>query len=187
MEKRILVGLSIAILTSTSIVAQSSKFKHFKVDLGVATMITTNPIVDKGMGFYFSPIFNATNRLSVGARFGFNYLSIEPITTGIGYMDFGIIGFSSFLIVGDYYLSIEHVRAFIGLGFGFYRQREMLMTTSLFPANLINPRKSNIGIMPRLGFNVGHFKMTIAYNSNGYELFNYVDVTLGMDIGGGSR
>ena len=115
MKKEILFGLSIAIITSTSMYGQSSKFKPIKFDIGLTTMITTSPIVEKGMGIYFSPIFNASNRLSIGPRFEFNYLSREPVTTGVNYTDFGIIGFSSILLVGDYYLSTEYVRAFFGI------------------------------------------------------------------------
>ena len=177
--------LVLAIFFTFSAIAQTSIFKPFKVDIGIEFVISTNDEASTGMGFYISPIYNASDRVSIGARFGFTYTGSGTINVGIGSVEIGATNLFSFLMVGDYYLSSERVRPFVGLGFGMYKRSEATVRTGRGLVDISRNAKTNFGVKPRIGLNVGHFKMTVDYNFTGDQIYDYIGFTVGVDIGGG--
>ena len=183
MKKIFIISLAISITTFSQ--AQSTIFKPFKVDTGIEFVIPTSNEAGSGMGFYISPIYNASDRLSIGPRFGFSYAGYGTLNVGIGTVEIEGTNMFSFLMVGDYYLSTERVRPFVGLGLGMFRRSEASIRTGIGVVDISREAKSNFGAKPRIGLNVGHFKMTVDYNFTGDQIYDYLGFTLGFDIGGG--
>lgn len=91
----------------------------------------------------------------------------------------------------DYYFIIGGFRPFVGIGYGLY----------YFPDTKNNYEKiSNTGILARVGFEGGHFRLGIQYNhisrnpklngnsiSRGRENWAYFDLKLGVVIGSGNK
>ena len=185
MKKGLLLILFAIGLSFSMAIAQPTIFKPFKVDTGIEFNITTSSEAGSGMGWYISPIYNATDRLSIGPRFGFGYIGNGTINVGIGNVEVGGTYLFSFLMQTDYYLSTERVRPFVGLGFGMYRRSEATLETGIGIVEFRREAQSNFGVKPRVGLNVGHFKMTVDYNFTGEHIYDYIGFTLGVDIGGG--
>lgn len=165
--------------------AQSRVFKPFKVDFGMTTVFPTEGISGNGNGMYFSPIFNLTDKFSVGPRIQFAYTTEKNNGYISSYLNNEITDLFSFLSVSDFYFSKNRARFFIGFGFGLYTQTKNYKTISLRSIDFYSESMASFGIMPRFGFNVGHFKMAAQYNLTGEEMYNYLDFTLGLEIGGG--
>jgi hypothetical protein len=180
----ILLVLSL-FLPFSGIIAQSREFKPFKVDFGITTVFPTEGISGNGNGFYFSPIFNLTDKFSTGPRLQFAYATHENKNYISSYLNNEITDLFSLLSVSDFYLSKDRARFFIGFGFGLYSQIQTWKTISLRSIDFYHESLLSLGIMPRFGFNVGHFKMAAQYNITGPSMYNYLDFTLGLEIGGG--
>jgi hypothetical protein len=164
---------------------QSRIYKPFKVDVGMSTFITTDVGTGNGTGFYFHPIYNLTDRFSFGPRMEFGYVLQDDPNFISAALNNGVMSMFSFQAVSDYYLSTERARFFLGLGFGLYWQALFFQNYSSpqFDANQLS--HLSLGLNPRIGFNVGHFKMAANYNMTGDILYNYLNFTLGLEIGGG--
>ena len=185
MKKLSLVIVLLASTLSNDLYAQSSIFKPFKVDMGIDFSFTTKDELSSGMGFYISPIYNVTDKLSIGPRFGFGYAGGGNIQFGPGSVKVGSTSMFSFLMVGDYYFSTEKVRPFVGLGLGMYKRGEASIETGIGYVDISRNAKANFGVKPRIGLNAGHFKMTVDYNFTGEGIHDYIGFTLGAEIGGG--
>lgn len=185
MINRIILTLIFLSVFCCHLVAQPTIFKPFKVDTGIEFIISTSEETGGGMGWYISPIYNVTDRLSIGPRFGFSYAGSGSIDVGVGSVKVGASQLFSFLMVTDYYFTTERVRPFVGLGIGMYKRSEAKIETGAGIVDLSINAKTNFGIKPRIGLNVGHFKMTIDYNVTGDQIYDYIGFTLGADIGGG--
>jgi len=97
-----------------------------------------------------------------------------------------IAAIGSFTLLGQYYLSDHRCRPFIGAGFGIYPSGEY---------NVESGSVSPFGVYPRLGFDVGHFSMSMDYNlillPKAFQLedftYSYLGIRLGVYIGGGKK
>ena len=185
MKKSYFITFFLTAIFTNCVFAQSELFRPFKVDTGIEFNISTNEEASNGMGFYISPIYNPTDRLSIGPRFGFGYTGSGTINLGIGSVEVGATHMFSFLMLVDYYLSTERVRPFVGMGIGMYKRSEATIKTSIGLVDISRNAKSNFGVKPRVGLNVGHFKMSVDYNFTGDQIYDYIGFTLGVDIGGG--
>jgi hypothetical protein len=153
--------------------------------MGMSTFITTDVPTDNGTGFYFHPIYNITDRFSFGTRMEFGYVLIEDSNIIAAAFNNGMMSMFSFQAISDYYLSKERVRFFLGLGFGLYRQALIFQDISNIQIQSNPLSDISLGLNPRVGFNVGHFKMAVNYNMTGEILYDYLNFTLGLEIGGG--
>ena len=96
--------LLIVIVSANSLMAQPVIFKPFKVDTGLEFNFSTDNEVGSGLGFYISPIYNATDRLSIGPRFGFGYTGSGSINVGVGNVEIGTTYIFSFLYACRFFL-----------------------------------------------------------------------------------
>ena len=190
--------LSFFMLFSTNLYAQINE--GFKVDwgfgygfggkskqiivssIGEAELINTGRA---GIGVYIEPRYGLNDRLTLGLRFGGdilgsgNYEDVEgkPVT-----VDLSISGLSSYLVTGEYNFTTNKVRPFGGLGLGLYSGESVSLGTS----GLGTTKSSGLGVMPRAGVNLGHFRMILAYNMPlKKELPKYFLFTIGFEFGGG--
>lgn len=185
-KSRIFTLLAILNVYVTSY-SQSSVFKPFKAEFGISRALTLNEPRNNGIGLFINPMYNVTDQFSIGPRFCRLLVSTEGINYGAGYMDDWLVDYSSILLVGDCYLSTNHARVFLGFGIGIYKKKESFMVSSFLGGVGFDEYKtSKLGIMPRIGFNIGHFKAALNYNFTG-GIYNYLSISAGIEIGGGYR
>ena len=187
MKKAIIIVYIFCFIIVFNSFAQSRIYKSFKVDLGINTIITSDVATGNGMGIYIHPILNVTDRFSFGPRLEIGYVTIDDTDFVSATFENGVVDMFSFQAVSDYYLSKERVRFFLGLGFGLFRQTLLLHDFTSFQIRVDRISEVNLGLNPRFGFNVGHFKMAVNYNLTGEFMYDYLGFTLGVDIGGGRR
>ncbi len=160
---------------SISMVTSAQEFKKFKVGLGLG---------------YASPV-SGTNTTTIG-----DLLTIEPayrisdeVAIGLRYegallvdYDFFFTYYDSYTLNAQYYFSSNKFRPFVGAGMGIYS----------ITSDYLETTESNLGFYPRVGFDLGHFNVTLDLNliatSNGsiYEISsNYLGIRVGGFFGGG--
>ncbi len=185
MKKSYILILIFYVSAVLTVPAQSRIYKPFKVDMGMSTFITTDVATNNGTGFYFHMIYNLTDKFSFGPRMELGYVLQDDPNLIAAAFNNGVMSMFSFQGVSDYYLSTERVRFFLGLGFGLYRQTLIFQDVSSLYFGTDELSFVSLGLNPRVGFNVGHFKMAANYNMTGEILYNYLNFTLGLEIGGG--
>ena len=99
---------------------------------------------------------------------------------------------SSYLVTGEYYFSNNSFRPLAGLGTGVYSMGSISTSTSDdgFEDGTVDVG-TRFGIAPRVGFEVGHFRMGLEYNliTGQPKDFNrnYFSTKIGFFFGGGKR
>ena len=127
-----------------------------------------------------------SDALAIGLR-----IESAIITRGysedIGSLELDVAGIGSYTLNGQYYFSNNSFRPYVGLGFGLYT----LAAVSVGDVTALEA-ESKFGVYPRLGFDWGHFNMSIDYNmipksdvGEGSFKNSYIGVRLGVSIGGG--
>lgn len=182
--------LLFAALTGLTLMArgQVSTYKAFQVNLTTGLDV---PLYGKGTSSEvvgaIEPQYHLSDKFTLGFRieeadFTFN---IDPEETFI----FGTVDklhgkVISYCATGQYYFS---KRAFIGGGLGYFKPS--LINTNTDPnANAVTVynNTSKFGFFPEIGFEGGHFRMSIDYNVAGNNS-NYLAFNIGFFIGGGKK
>ena len=179
--------------------SHAQEFSAFKVDLGLGYAFGGSTKFEGGLEqtgraglvFYFEPRYGISDQVTLGFRLGGDILASG--TYKLNGMDaddlFGslsISGISSYLATMDYYFSTNTFRPYAGLGVGLYSGESATLTSALLDAEA--EKQSGLGVMPRLGANIGHFKMVLSYNLPFEEkLPKYLSFTLGVEFGGGRQ
>ena len=106
--------------------------------------------------------------------------------------DISISAISSYLVTGEYYLSNNSFRPLVGLGTGIYSMGSVGVSSSQSGVEDATVDVGNrFGVAPRIGFEVGHFRMGLEYNliTGQPENFNrnYFATKIGFFFGGGKR
>lgn len=161
----------------------------FKVDLGVLV----GDVTDHNIGLmapYIEPKFNINNSLSVGLRVEYVFYSkaefIEFNPNDPYLSDFDSDGWTfSVVPTCDYYFNDYFVRPFIGLGAGIYTMYNAKQNSYLN----FNEYELALGYVPRIGFNIGLFRIACEYNIIWSEVanLNYLSLKFGYEIGGGKK
>ncbi len=159
------------------------KLYRHEISLGIAKPFNS------GLGFSFAtePKFAVIKKLAVGLRLeGLIWLDTDNQAT-LGYSE----SFSYSLVpTVDYYFTKSAFRPFVGVGYGLY----FYSKSSSYYENANNP-----GMLARVGFEAGHFRLGIQYNhitrnykpngnSSGHSVnWGYFDLKLGVVIGSGNK
>ena len=138
-----------------------------------------------GPGFYVEPKYQANDRISVGLRLESTFLTSGSITVGPGSFDLEAASVFPILLTGDYYFTTEKVRPYAGVGLGVYIKDETSIDSDIGVVSFDLGSKTNFGVAPRLGLNVGHFKLAVIYNFTGDGIADYLGINVGAEIGGG--
>jgi outer membrane protein W len=147
-----------------------------------------------GVLLYLEPAYRLQDQLLVGIRF-------EAAAVVRGYdanVETGSVSASlsgSQGLFGQYYFSNETFRPFVGFGLGL---NKIATAAATFNGEAFaGISESKFGFFPRVGFDAGHFTLSIDYNligastltgTSGTELKtknNYVGIRFGGFIGGG--
>jgi hypothetical protein len=158
--------------------ANAQEYKTFRVILGLgyATPLTANNKSIVGDIFTIEPSYRISDDIAIGLR-------IEGAV--LIDIDLGEVNYDSYTLNGQYYFGETKFRPFVGAGLGWYR-------VVVWDYNVVTTSK--IGFYPRVGFDVGHFNVTLDYNItttyNGavFEISdNYLGIRLGAFFGGGKK
>ena len=191
MKKTLLFIISLFAIT-TAVQAQSTMYKPVKVDVALGYGFGNA----KGIVFAIEPKYNIQDQIAVGLRMEGAILgNIEAETDASGTNTDATIdlsAISSYLLTGEYYFSNSSFRPLAGLGFGAYSMGSIQAGTS---DDGVEEGKINVGtkfgVAPRVGFEVGHFRMALEYNliTGQPKDFNrnYFATKVGFFFGGGKR
>jgi hypothetical protein len=182
--------LLFAVLIGLTLMArgQSATYKSFQVNLmsGVDVPLYGNGTSSDLVGA-IEPQYHLSDKFTLGFRIEEADLifNIDPENTFIFGTVYKLHGHvTSYCTTGEYYFS---KRAFIGGGLGFFKPS--LINTNTDPnANAVTVynNSSKFGFFPEIGFEAGHFRMSIDYNVAGNNS-NYVAANIGFFIGGGKK
>lgn len=149
-----------------TVAANAQEYKRFRFCLGFgAARGNPDGVLGTGLLISLEPGYRISDDLVVSLRFE------VPAVTPMGG------SYESVSLNGQYYLSSNKFRPFVGAGFGSYE--------------VDNGRQ--FGLYPRVGFDLAHFSMSLDYNyfinqKNAlYYLYNYFGIRIGFFIGGGKK
>ena len=198
-----------ALLTTLLIgfAAQAQEFKPFKVNVSLGAAL---PSGGGGVLFAVEPKYGINDKIDVGLRL--ELAAMARATTVNGVTSTGDVqGAASYLLTGNYMLSNNNFRPFVGVGAGLYSIASTAVTVTgtgsgSQTSNGEIAAGSKFGGMVRAGFKAGHFVVGLEYNlipaTNSVLLDSkgtvqvgktvqsknsYVGVKIGFDIGGGRQ
>lgn len=197
MKKNLLV---LSFMLVVVLAANAQDYKKFKVGIGFGYGAASGSGSKGGLIFTIEPAYRLSDAFSVGLRMESALLTrgYSEIISG-GSFDVAAIG--SYTLNGQYYLSKSGFRPFVGAGFGIYTLAAVSTTISGGGVSLtadLAAAESKIGFYPRIGFDAGHFSMSVDYNlvsatkvdariGGGEFKNNYLGVRLGFFFGGGKK
>jgi len=167
----------IAMIFAISAYGQSPSYTNFEwevVSVGYAS--PSDNVLSSGFSFGSEVRYNLKDNLSLGLQ-----LSVALFSTSGGFLvnseDLGAVGFYG--LTADYYVGTTSPnRAFAGVGLGIMRGGEIQVSNI--------DESSSFGITPRIGYELGHLRLTATYNlalSN--DIPNYIGVSVGLVLWGG--
>ena len=190
------LSLLFCALFVTCVIAHAQEYKKFKVGIGVGYASASGKGASGGLLWYLEPGYRLSDQLLLSLR-----IEGAVITRGAS-DDLGpdisldIAGISSYTINGQYYFNNNSFRPYVGLGIGMFSLAAISFEVTQSTAFEGVAAETKFGLYPRLGFDLGHFNMSLDYNlipptkfeGSEVEFKNsYIGVRLGFSIGGGKN
>jgi hypothetical protein len=190
--------LALALLVTSFSYAQD--FKKFRVGIGLGYAKASGNGSGGGVIFALEPSYRLQDNISLGLK-----MEAAAVTRGysqdIGSASISVAGIGSYTLNGQYYFGKgSSFRPFVGAGLGLYSLAAVsvdLSSSGGSSSTSATAAESKIGFYPRVGFDLGHFNITIDYNiisptkdalGGGGEFKNsYIGFRLGAYIGGGKK
>ena len=176
----------------TSLVkAQSQDFHSFKFDIGLGFASPSNGSgTQGGATFTLQPHYRFSDGFALGFRMEAAAIGYKDNSTG----NVKVSALASGCLSGEFYLSNKGFRPFIGAGIGEFDQETG--TGNINNNNnsdnnnnggvKLSGRTTNFGGYPVLGFEAGHFRMSVEYDFTGNSN-DYVAIKIGSFFGGGRK
>ncbi len=168
--------------------AQSPTYKPFQLNLTAGFDV---PMYGNGTGSgvigAIEPQYHLSDKFSIGFRIEEADLTfnIDPVNTfifGTINKEYGYV--ASYCATGQYYFS---KRVFIGGGLGFFTPSGINTNTDPNAnATVVRNNSGKFGFYPEIGFETGHFRMSIDYNVAGNNS-DYLAFNIGFFIWGGKK
>lgn len=161
---------------ATSMLSYAQDYTPFEWDIvrfGYA--IPAGEGLSSGIAIGSEARYNVNNQISVGLR-------TEFALFGGGDSNSASIGAAgSYALMGDYYFSgTSSKRAFAGLGLGLFSGASASSGTTTAEGG------SGFGVIPRVGYELGHLRVSAEYNLALKEgINNYIGIHLGLTLWGG--
>ncbi|HEY0110331.1 MAG TPA: hypothetical protein VGB67_11915 [Fibrella sp.] len=198
---------ALCMLLLMGVTSQAQEFKPFKVNVSLGGAV---PSGGGGILFAVEPKYGISDQIDIGLRIEAAAMARDVIING-NTTSGNAQGAYSYLLTGNYMLSDQNFRPFVGIGAGLFG----IASTSFTATGSGSTTQSNngsiaagtvFGGMARVGFKTGHFVLGVEYNlvPNTTSLLlddqgnaqigttvqsknSYVGIKLGFDIGGGRR
>ena len=183
------VAISCLFFSVVSVNAQT-QFKPFRVDINLGYAVANG---GGGVLFNVEPKYAVIPQLSVGLKIEADVIVRDMVVDTSGEIAEATgQGIVSYLATADYHLMQNSFRPFVGAGLGIYQIAAVSASASSSgTANAGVDAGNNFGAMFRAGFDVSHFRLTLAYNFAGKDALDnktdFFSVTVGAYIGGGKR
>jgi len=178
--------------------AKSQDFHAFKFDIGFGYAQPSNGSgTQAGATFTLQPHVRFSNTFALGLRMEAAAIGYKNNTT----QNFKVSALASGCLSGEIYLSNRGFRPFIGAGAGMFDQESFSGTSGNNNNNNNKNTNSNsnnnsgggptgrvinFGGYPVIGFEAGHFRMSVEYDVTGSGN-NYAAAKIGTFFGGGRK
>jgi hypothetical protein len=195
-----------------SVAANAQELKKFRVGLGAGYAMPSGSGAKGGVLFYLEPGYRISDQLLVNLRMEWAAMARGLAEDG-GDAEFDISTSGSYTVNGQYFLKDASVgfRPFVGAGFGIYSIKAATLSDDFGGGSgdiTLGKDESKFGFYPRVGFDAGHFQLSIDYNlvskstqevpiydedlqqvdTAEIEFKNsYLGIRLGVTIGGGKK
>jgi hypothetical protein len=184
--KRILTVLVLTVLTVAGVNAQ--EYKPFKLGLGLGYAMPGGEGAGGGVLFAIEPAYRVNDAIAVGLRLEWAAV-VRGLSESVDSYDASAAAIGSYTINGNYYLSNGSFRPFIGAGVGLVKLAAVGVGVSTGGGSAGAAAETKIGFYPRIGFEAGHFNLTLDYNIIGKTTFEGTDLEvkngyIGIRIGG---
>jgi len=191
MKKHFLLGL----LLLAGVATQAQDFQPFKVGLHLGYAAPADG--GGGVAFAFEPAYRINDAIAVGLR-----IEAAALAKIVNEQEASLSTSSSYALFGQYYLSNNNFRPFVGLGLGLYSNATIEFDDAGAFGGDLDPGAS-FGFFPRIGFDLGHFNLLFDYNlvskTDGFRIEDgfgnivetddiknsYFSIKIGASIGGG--
>lgn len=176
-----LAFLALVAFLATPFVSKAQEYKKFKVGLGLGYAMPGGAGAKGGVLVYTEPAYRINDKLQAGLR-----LEAAVIVSG-GSGGGSASALGSYTLNGQYYFSNNNFRPFAGLGLGLF---DVASGAAMDNGTLKAGGGTVFGFYPRVGFDLGHFTMTLDYNivtAKSPIKANYLGVRMGFNIGGGKN
>lgn len=179
---KILTFCFLAILLPVLGKSQATNYKAIEWDiLRVGFVIPSGEGVKTGFALGSELRYNVTNAISAGLRAEFALFGSASETGA----KLGAAG--SYALMGDYYFNQESTkRLFAGLGLGLFNGASATITDP-DGNDVTADAGSSVGVIPRVGFELGHLRISAEYNLPFKDTVSkYLGIHLAATIGGGA-
>ena len=194
--KKIFTILMFCFLAAVAVQAQD--YKKFRVGVGGGYASASGEGAKGGVLFYLEPGYRVTDDLIVGLRMEWALMARGySESLGSDDVDFDIALASSYTVNGQYYFKKGGFRPFVGLGLGIYKYSAVEYDgDDNESVELTGSDGSKFGFYPRVGFDAGHFTLSIDYNIVGATKVDgidgdfknsYLGIRFGGFFGGGAK
>jgi hypothetical protein len=192
MKKLTLLFALCAILT---VAANAQEYKKFKVGVGAGYAVPGGSGAKGGLLWTIEPAYRLNDQLALGLRIEGAVL-IRGFSEDVGEgVDLDIAGISSYTLNGNYYLSNNNFRPFVGAGLGIFSLAAVKGSVDGSSTMTAAAAESKFGFYPRVGFDAGHFTLALEYNlipptdlGSDVEVKNsYLGIRVGGFFGGGRK
>jgi len=176
MKKLLFSALCICAFAITS---QAQSYKSFEWDIiKLGYVLPAGDGVTGGISLASEPRYNVNDQFSVGLKW-------EAALFGSDIEGASISGSGSLALMGDYYISNnENNRFFAGLGIGTFSSG----TVEVNGMAVGGEAGSNLGIIPRIGYELGHLRIAAEYNLPfGEGTKGYLGINLAATLFGGYK
>ncbi len=187
--KRISTVLLLMIVTAAAAIAQ--EYKSFRVGTGLGYAMASGKGAKGGVLFYLEPGYRVNDQILAnlrmeGAVVGRGYVNESTSTASVS-----VAALGSYTLNGQYYFNNNNFRPFAGLGFGLYSLAAASVTAGTTGGSSTAVAAANkIGFYPRVGFDAGHFTLSLDYNlvpeTSGIKN-SYIGIRFGGFFGGGRK
>lgn len=172
----------------------AQEFKAFKVTLGLGYASASGNGASGGILAYAEPAYRLKDEIQLGLRFEGAWI-VRGVSGNADNVSFDVAGISSTTVNGQYYFMSGGFRPFAGVGIGLFSLASVSIDTDGNNTNSsVAASSSKFGAYPRIGFDAGHFVLTIDYNilpnteTDTYTFKNsYLAIRAGVAIGGGRK
>jgi hypothetical protein len=176
--------LLFAVLIGFGGLAKAQDYGVFKVDLGLGyAQPSSGGGTKAGAEFTVEPHYRLSDDFAVGVR-----IEIAAIGREDSQGNFNFAALGSYCATGEYYLMNGGFRPFIGAGVGLFDQESVVNKNNNTNGSgyTTSPQTVGFGAFPEIGFEAGHFRLSIEYNIVGSNN-SYAAIGFGAFFGGGKR
>jgi outer membrane protein W len=160
--------------------------KRIRMDAGTGYAIPNN---GGGLLISLEPKYAVTERINAGLKWEMDFI-MKKFNEAGNTVDAKAQHINSYLATGDFYLLTKNFRPFVGAGAGIYRISAVEAAVRETGTGNIS-EKTNFGGLLRAGFDIRHFRLTLAFNmagkDGGKNKAGFFSVSVHAYIGGGKK